>query len=373
MNTVKDKTYYVRELNSTKANVFVSYYHHSGTGYKRANLNLGAYRHKDKKLVGVLQWGCSPQNQINLNSYVEEFVQTKEYLKLNRFCTANENEDDIISLGVEWIKKFMPDIRLLIGCAGKRESDYGILYQNAKWEYLGCGTSNNDWTINGQPMHTLTLWGKYVKENTKKNFNDWIIDSFKDIRRKWSKEFTYILRLDETLTPKATFPYPSFSTDYPIVTKAEVLKLDENAFQSYKRVRRLIEYYDVGEEQLFTTRTLIRRGEFVTPKIAVYDVGGNLIATADKISKLVGEYGTRHGIRIALNNYKIYKRRYYREFLELPQEKIDVPIICEIDGISFAVAQDIVRYLNTSKQTVSLARKKKKETILNTPIKWVNG
>ena len=106
---MKNKTYYIDQINSSKAFKFTSLYHYSHVGFKKATLNLGIFRNSDNKLVGVLQWGCSFQDKIRLDRYVKEPITKDQYLELNRFCMADSehknSESQAISWGIKWIKK----------------------------------------------------------------------------------------------------------------------------------------------------------------------------------------------------------------------------------------------------------------------------
>ena len=136
---VRNKKYYVKQLNSSKANKMTELYHYSGVGFKKSKLNLGVYRNEDRKLVGVMQWGCSFQEGILLERYVKEPITIDEYLELNRFSMADSegknSESQAISLGIKWIKTFRKDIRLLVSYAGRKEGNYGYIYQATNWEY----------------------------------------------------------------------------------------------------------------------------------------------------------------------------------------------------------------------------------------------
>ena len=138
---IGNKTYFIDQINSSKAYKMTSLYHYSGVGFKKATLNLGVFRQEDKKLVGVLQWGISYQDGIKLNRYVKEPIDKTEYLELNRFSMADSEgknaESQAISLGIKWIKKYRPEIKLLVSYAGRKEGNYGYIYQATNWEYLG--------------------------------------------------------------------------------------------------------------------------------------------------------------------------------------------------------------------------------------------
>ena len=137
----ENKKYFVEQIHSSKANKMTALYHYSGVGFKKAILNLGVFRKEDSKMVGVLQWGSSYQENIRLDRYVKETINKSEYLELNRFSMADSegpnSESQAISLGIKWIKKYMPEIRLLVSYAGRKEGNYGYIYQATNWEYLG--------------------------------------------------------------------------------------------------------------------------------------------------------------------------------------------------------------------------------------------
>ena len=113
---IENKRYFIDQINSSKSYQFTSAWHYSGVGFKKAILNLGVFRKEDNLLVGVLQWGCSFQEKIRLDRYVKEPIEKIEYLELNRFCMADSegknSESQAIALGIKWIKKYRPNVRL---------------------------------------------------------------------------------------------------------------------------------------------------------------------------------------------------------------------------------------------------------------------
>jgi len=69
---------------------------------------------------------------IRLDRYVKEPLARENYLELNRFCMADSegknSESQAISLGIKWIKGNLPDIKLLVSYAGRKEGNYGYIY-----------------------------------------------------------------------------------------------------------------------------------------------------------------------------------------------------------------------------------------------------
>ena len=377
---VRNKKYYVKQLNSSKANKMTELYHYSGVGFKKSKLNLGVYRNEDRKLVGVMQWGCSFQEGILLERYVKEPITIDEYLELNRFSMADSegknSESQAISLGIKWIKTFRKDIRLLVSYAGRKEGNYGYIYQATNWEYLGYFVSKGFWFLDGEERHLLTLWARFSnrKTNVELGFTDWLCAEYSDVRETKTKQFIYITRLDKKLTP-ATPPmeYPKPSNEFPIKVDEKIWIQNDEVFNSYtKQERTHVEYYDEGEEPLFTRAVLIKRGEIVPRsrrKVAMYDIGGNFLQYFNSIDEAVTEEYNKQGISMSINSGKKYKGRYFR-YYNGNEEAIEVPIICKIDGIAFGVASDIARYTSVSKQAVSAARKRKQSSIGGRDVEW---
>lgn len=377
---VRNKKYYVKQLNSSKANKMTELYHYSGVGFKKSKLNLGVYRNEDRKLVGVMQWGCSFQEGILLERYVKEPITIDEYLELNRFSMADSegknSESQAISLGIKWIKTFRKDIRLLVSYAGRKEGNYGYIYQATNWEYLGYFVSKGFWFLDGEERHLLTLWARFSnrKTNVELGFTDWLCAEYSDVRETKTKQFIYITRLDKKLTPTTPpMEYPKPSNEFPIKVDEKIWIQNDEVFNSYtKQERTHVEYYDEGEEPLFSRAVLIKRGEIVPRsrrKVAMYDIGGNFLQYFNSIDEAVTEEYIKQGISMSINSGKKYKGRYFR-YYNGNEEAIEVPIICRIDGIAFGVASDIARYTSVSKQAVSAARKRKQSSIGGRDVEW---
>ena len=123
---IENKKYFIEEIDATTANKVMKQYHYSHQGFLGAKLNLGIFHKVSKELVGVLQWGRSAAHNIRLDRYVKEQLSVNEYYELNRFCMADSeeknSESQAISLGIKWIKKNQPSVRLLVSYAGRKEA-----------------------------------------------------------------------------------------------------------------------------------------------------------------------------------------------------------------------------------------------------------
>lgn len=378
---VENKKYFVDAIHSSKANKMTALYHYSGVGFKKSIVNLGVFRKTDNKMVGVLQWGCSFQEGVRLDRYVKEPVSKDEYLELNRFSMADSegknSESQAISLGIKWIRKNMPQIKLLVSYAGRKEGNYGYIYQATNWEYLGYFISEGFWFVDGEERHLATLWNRYSKHgNQDLGFVDGLCGMYSDVRKTWTKQFIYIMRLDEKLTP-ATEPedYPKPLTEFPIKTREKIYKQNDEIFNNYKtNERSIVEYFYEEEKELFCRTTLIRRGELVVKpkrKVAVYSIEGFLLSTYESVKDIDIPNIKESGIRTSLSTEGSHKDFYFRYYIDEPQEEIDVPVVCLIDEIPFKTAASAARYLQVSRQAVSASRKRGGKKINGIEVKWI--
>lgn len=374
---ISNKNYYIDQLNSSKAYQFTSYYHYSGVGFKKAKINLGIFRKTDNMLVGVMQWGISAQEGIRLDRYVKEPLEKEQYLELNRFCMADSEgknaESQAISLGIKWIKHNRPDIKLLVSYSGRVEGNYGYIYQATSWEYLGYFISNGFWEVDGQEKHQITLWYHYQKHgDTKKSFRDAICDMYSSVKQTSSKQFIYIWRLDKKLTPASEIlPYPKPSSEYPICTNVTVYK-DEQGGATLQAKEPPIFFY-VPNEPMFTRRTLIRQGIIVKEKIAAYSRDGELEVVGATLTEVASALNiTTSSISKALKDGKMSCGYFFRRVpgdIEAPQN-IEVPWLCEIDGLKFFKATEVADYCQVSRQAASGSVKRKSKKINGKEILW---
>lgn len=393
MDLISNKKYFIDQINSSKANKMTALYHYSGVGFTKATLNLGIFRKSDNRMVGVLQWGCSYQENIKLNRYVRQPIRRNEYLELNRFSMADSegknSESQAISLGIKWIKSNMPQIKLLVSYAGRKEGNYGYIYQATNWEYLGYFLSDGFWYVDGEERHLATLWYRYKRYGDQNlPFTKALCKMYKDVRMTTTKQFIYIMRLDSTLTPASPIlPYPKPATEYPIKTDEVIYRRCDEVFNNYIRPEvQKVEYYYVKDTQLFSQKALLKQSEreklveadpiLHEPKrnrpVAVYDAGGNLEQTFENAGSVKIDGYAEKGIRKALASQKDYKNKYFRYFTIEPLEAIEVPFICIIDEIPFNSYAEAGRYLNLSRQAVYAANKKQSNTIGGKAVIWMN-
>ena len=315
---------------------------------------------------------------------MKEPIDKEEYLELNRFSMADSegknSESQAISLAIKWIKQNMPHVRLLVSYAGRKEGNYGYIYQATNWEYLGYFISEGFWYVDGEERHLATLWYRF-KNHCDQNltFIPGLCEMYSDVRKTWTKQFIYIMRLDKKLTP-ATPPieYPKPSNEYPIKIKEHIYKQNDEVFNNFQaKNKQFVEYYYEKDKTLFTRAALIRRGEqiaFAPHKVAIYDAGGNLETIANSVKEIALPGYLEGGIRTSIQTKKDYKNKYFRFFDEEegPVEHIEVPFICIIDEIPFNSFAEAGRYLGVSRQAIHYAKQRKAATIKESSVIWVD-
>ena len=374
------KDYYIDLINSTKANKFTSYYHYSGVGFKKAKINQGIYSKSTHQLVGVLQWGISAQEGIRLDRYVTEPITKDEYLELNRFCMADSEgknaESQAIGLGIKWIKKNRPDIKLLVSYAGRKEGNYGYIYQATNWEYLGYFISNGFWELDGEEKHQITVWYHYKKYgDAKKTFKQGICDLYHDVRQTWTKQFIYIQRLDRKLTP-ATAPkqYPKPANEYPICTRVEVYKQDDEYLTQVAPDWRLNEpqpLYQYEKETWLFGSDLARQTRSTRKNVEVYDGNGELEATFGTITDAADYTGLCNAtISKAISSQKKSGEYFFRYYDETPEASIEFDWLCEIDGVKFVKQIEVADYCGVSRQAVSGSTARRSKEINGRLVTW---
>lgn len=379
---VQNKNYFIAPVNSSKANKFTCYYHYSHVGFKKARLNLGIYDINTKKLVGVQQWGCSAQEKIRLDRYVKEPITTDEYYELNRFCmtdTEGKNaESQAIALGIKWIKRYQPQIRLLVSYAGRKEGNYGYIYQASNWEYLGYFVSNGFWRLDGQEIHQITIWYRYShSQYTDLPMLDALCKLYNSVIQTWTKQFIYIWRLDSTLTPATPLlPYPKPSM-FLITDKIKVYK--DEPYEKKEVEPQTIPNYVYNPNELLFSRTKLIRDGVLNPrtinqyKVAMYDLYGNLVEIRNGLSSFQPDFLPASIKRSAMNN-KTYKNHMFKIFppeeTDIPEE-IEVPVIGIVNEILFTSYAEIGRYCGVSRQAVHDAWKRHSTNIHGYKITWL--
>lgn len=282
---------------------------------------------------------------------------------------GRNSESQAIALSIKWIKQNRPDIKLLVSYAGRKEGNYGFIYQATNWEYLGYFISPGFWFIDGIEKHQLTLWFWYKRHgNPQLGFRQSLLENFQDVRQTWTKQFIYIQRLDKHLTPASEkLPYPKESNEYPICTKVKIYKQNDAIFTN-PAVPELTDvniYYE-KDIMLFSSATARRKGEYVSKNIAIYDSNGCLIEVVSSAVEASRKTNISNiSIGKALKSQKLCRQFFFRYVLSNAEadEMIDIPYLAIVNGIQFQRQREVAEYCDVSQQAVSLAYIKKADVI----------
>lgn len=384
MSLISNSKYFVDEVNSSKANKFISAYHYSHRGFPAAKLNLGIFTLDTKELVGVLQWGRSGAYNIKLDRYVKNPIKVDEYFELNRFAMADSegknSESQAISLALKWIKKYRKGIRLLVSYAGRVEGNYGYIYQATNWEYLGYFISKAFYSIDGLEYHLTTVATRYRNFKDKyKTLEDYLCGEYHNVYQYDSKQFIYIQRLDKKLIPaSAILPYPKPTNEFPIQTKVVNIQTSKDFINSELEIEKPVYYWSPREEK-FTTAMLRRHGVETKHRTEyqylIYDMKGNFAQLYNSIKEILADYPQLNdsGIRTNIKKEKSYKGFYFKQipYGQYYEEKIKVAEpLCYIDDIPFYKQIEIARYVGVTRQAVSSCFKKKNPMIGGKNIIW---
>ena len=291
---------------------------------------------------------------------------------------GRNSESQAISLGIKWLKKNRPDIRLLVSYAGRKEGNYGYIYQATNWEYLGYFISNGFWSINGREKHSLTIYYTYNKYgNTSLPMIDSICEMYDDVRQTWSKQFIYIQRLDPKLTVASpVLPYPKKDTEYPIVIKEKIYKqCDKATWEVKDDITVDPDYYYDPNEMAFSKRTMLRKGliEKEPKKLVVrYSISGEFEKTYKNFSAVTEDGYSNARASAAVQQNKMYKDKYWRlcQEDEEPEMTIEVPYICIIDGIKYYKSNELIEEFGISRQAIQQAKAKKQKALCGHPVIW---
>lgn len=128
----------VKEISKKEALEMVQKYHYSNT-LPRQNKHFVAF-YLNGQLVGVvtLGWGTRPLHTIRK---LFPSLTTKNYLEIGRMCMTEDmprnSETQMLSQLVKWIKKNLPEIKVLFTWADGMLGKVGYVYQAANFIYAG--------------------------------------------------------------------------------------------------------------------------------------------------------------------------------------------------------------------------------------------
>lgn len=222
---ISNGTYIVKAIQSKEARCIVKKYHYSGKVVANSKIHLGVFN-KENVLVGCLQFGPP----MNGEKTAKKICNDTRMLELNRMVMRDEeprnSESMAISLCVKYLKKYT-DVQWLLSFSDGKESNVGYIYQATNWQYIGYMLSGSFYKLDGQYVHSVTVWHRYKEKHPDRNIkttDQILFDNFNDVRKVACKQHVYVFPLNK----KCQFlfdrkAYPKLETEVPIV-KEFVLK-----------------------------------------------------------------------------------------------------------------------------------------------------
>lgn len=157
----------VREISKEEALDMVQRYHYSNTLPKLNKYFLGFFL--EGALVGVvtLGWGTRPRHTIQR---IFPSLDTKDYLEIGRMCMTEEmprnSESQMLSQLVKWMKRNLPEVKVLFTWADGMLGKVGYVYQASNFIYAGY-SEGEMYMKDGVKIHVRQMKSFLVSEGTK--------------------------------------------------------------------------------------------------------------------------------------------------------------------------------------------------------------
>lgn len=201
---IKNKNYYVDEINSDDAKKLMVKYHYSGKVVPNSKLHIGVFCVHTNELMGVLSYGTPMNATKTPQKIVKDSTQHTMY-ELNRMAMTDDapkfSESQAISLCNKWVKINHPHIDYILSYSDGKEGNVGIIYQATNWVYLGYNESNSFYDLDGTIMHKVTSWHRHREGRTCGRTEMQIMKTmYKNISQIYSRQYIYVFPLKKGLT-----------------------------------------------------------------------------------------------------------------------------------------------------------------------------
>lgn len=128
----------IKEIDKADALQMIQQYHYSNTLPKLNKYFLGFFLRDELVGVVTLGWGTRPRHTIQR---MFPSLDTKDYLEIGRMCMKDEmprnSESQMLSQLVKWMKKNLPEIKVLFTWADGMVGKVGYVYQASNFIYAG--------------------------------------------------------------------------------------------------------------------------------------------------------------------------------------------------------------------------------------------
>lgn len=157
----------VKEISKNEALTMIRKYHYSNTLPKINKHFLGFFLKEELVGVVTLGWGTRPRHTIQR---IFPSLDTKDYLEIGRMCMTDEmprnSESQMLSQMVKWIKKNIPEVKVLFTWADGMLGKVGYVYQASNFIYAGY-SGGEMYMKDGVKIHVRQMKGFLVPEGKK--------------------------------------------------------------------------------------------------------------------------------------------------------------------------------------------------------------
>lgn len=175
---------------------------------------------------GVVLYGSGATNNL-ASPYGLKQGQVIELVRM-ALNGKQESTTKAMAISLKLVKKYAPNVKIIISYADSEKGHYGIIYQATNWYYTGYSTDTN-LIVNGKREHRRSLGGRFgtcsADAIRKKGYQVEILKT----KPKWK----YIYPLDKSLIPlckSLSKPYPK-NAQLPHMGEGQALQ-PEGAFDS---------------------------------------------------------------------------------------------------------------------------------------------
>ena len=128
----------IREISKEDALGMIQKYHYSNTLPKINKYFLESFLKEELVGVVTLGWGTRPRHTIQR---IFPSLETKDYLEIGRMCMTEEmprnSESQMLSQLVKWIRRNIPELKVLFTWADGMLGKVGYVYQASNFLYAG--------------------------------------------------------------------------------------------------------------------------------------------------------------------------------------------------------------------------------------------
>lgn len=149
-----------KEVDANSAKAFISKYHYSK---KCCNVVCAIGEWFEDELVNciVFNYPCGRE----MAQEVWEGGNTSNTLELARMVSLEPKPKNLetfcISRALKYLKKYFPNIKVIISYADNEMGHYGYCYQASNFIYYGQSRPTRQWFVDGQRAHERTLNARY--------------------------------------------------------------------------------------------------------------------------------------------------------------------------------------------------------------------